>query len=83
MITINGLTAAGAFDCTLDGHRIEVPANERGVAVLRRILMNRKPGRNRIAEPGSPTQHLVEQWLKDGNRVQRPRVAELVQEGEF
>src|SRR5688572_8101365 len=75
-VTIS-LAPSGAFVLGVPSpevlHHIEVPANEAGIKMIRKILQARVRGEGRkISQPANPTQWQVEQWLKadrEANRV--------------
>lgn len=61
-----------------EGFTTKIPLNERGLTILRRILISQseKPD-STIGEPGLPIQYMVDQWLKDNKPVRAVPVLDL------
>jgi hypothetical protein len=69
-ITIS-LAPSGGFilgvPCPEVIHNIEIPATEAGIKLMKSILREHakgEAGRNKISQPGNPTQWQVNEWLK-------------------
>lgn len=73
-VTIS-LAGNGGFILTvpsvLEGrsHNVEVPANEAGISVIRKVLRERqREARRELGNVSSPTQAQVEAWLAEDRR---------------
>ena len=58
------------------GHTVTFPIDERGFSALVNVLAERERNPNRrvnIGEKGNPVQHMVDEWLKQGNAIKKPK----------
>lgn len=71
----------GTFSVALPGHKLSVPQNDRGIAVLVRILSAQgraEPIGSPIGTDGNPIQYMVDQWLKgEEQKKKAARVAAI------
>jgi hypothetical protein len=83
------LSASGGFTLTvpstLEGrfHTIQVPGDESGIKVMRKVLAERqKASRREIGHDASPTQAMVMAWIKQDKAVRAEAKARAEEEKE-
>lgn len=58
-------------------HSISIPISDRGWEILLYILSVREGSpfvpKEHIAQEEAPIQYMIEQWLKDGGQIKRPK----------
>lgn len=47
------------------GHSVSIPCDEKGLRIIKLILVARDRGEIRLGESGNPTQSMVLEWLKN------------------
>lgn len=62
------LTIPHDTQASLD-HTIQLPCDENGLRLIRRILAARDAGQVKLGQNGKPTQSTVDAWLKNKNEV--------------
>lgn len=74
-VTIS-LGADGGFDLQVPStlehrtHVIHIPASTSGLSILRKVLSERNKEIAKLGNPSSPTQFMVEEWLRQ-DRINR------------
>lgn len=46
-------------------HSVEIPNSERGLALLRHVLVARQSGASKLGQAGNPTQAMIQLWLQN------------------
>ena len=70
LLTIESMTVDGA-------HHVEVPATQAGIDIIRNILHARQVAtsyNNKIGSAASPTQNMVDEWLRRNKTSDAPKV---------
>lgn len=82
-------TPSGQFKLALPGgNHVLIPVNDRGLAILFRILSadaeaKRKQEAQTIGTDSSPVQYMVERWLVEDAKVKETKNAELLSQLDF
>lgn len=79
------LDASGGFRLSWpSGHHVSIPADERGVRCLRRILLaQRVNATNSFASDAAPVQHMIDRWLVEDKAKSEAKHVELIASLEF
>ena len=64
-----------------NGHVVSIPWSEKGMAILRRILIENKDvsATKTIGATAAPVQHMIERWLVEDSIRKQEAEAELIE----